>query len=158
MKWDEAQTERLKSLWLDGFSASEIAAKFGLTKGQISGRAYRMGLSEKDKKVDSSSAQTLWQERKERRFKLQMARVRKSRRTVVKKPKPPRPETVECVGIAFPELKSGHCRYIPGDVRGVETLYCGNSVHGDGSYCAYHFHLCYQTAPVKTKSPSLVPV
>lgn len=158
MKWDDAQTERLKSLWMEGYSATQIGEKFGLTKGQIMGRAYRVGLSEKDKKVDPASALTLWQERRERRYKIQIGRVRKSRKTSPRKrPEPkPVPAFVECIGIALPELKRNQCRFISGEVRGIETRYCGNKIHGESSYCPYHFHLCYQPAKARS-SPALVP-
>ena len=47
MGWTEDRVEVLKKLWLDGFSASQIAKQLGggLTRNAVIGKVHRLGLS-----------------------------------------------------------------------------------------------------------------
>ena len=47
MGWTEERVEVLKKLWLDGFSASQIAKQLGdgLTRNAVIGKVHRLGLS-----------------------------------------------------------------------------------------------------------------
>jgi hypothetical protein len=38
------------------------------------------------------------------------------------------------------------CRFIPGDVSGFQTIYCGEKTH-KGPYCEEHYKICYTSAP-----------
>lgn len=42
--WTPEQNERLKKLWRDGFSASEIGKKMGKSRCAVLGRVNRMNL------------------------------------------------------------------------------------------------------------------
>jgi hypothetical protein len=53
-----------------------------------------------------------------------------------------KPPTVVCDepfegGVTFDELRSHHCRWIPGDPSGVDTRYCGKRTDRS-SYCSGH--------------------
>ena len=47
MGWTEERVELLKKLWLEGFSASQIAAELGdgVTRNAVIGKVHRLGLS-----------------------------------------------------------------------------------------------------------------
>src|SRR5579875_1150199 len=47
MGWTEERVEVLKRLWLEGFSASQIAKQLGsgLTRNAVIGKVHRLGLS-----------------------------------------------------------------------------------------------------------------
>src|SRR5579875_4115970 len=47
MSWTDDRVDVLKKLWLDGFSASQIAKQLGggLTRNAVIGKVHRLGLS-----------------------------------------------------------------------------------------------------------------
>ena len=46
MEWTEERTNLLKSLWLQGQTASQIAERLGgVTRNAVIGKAHRLGLS-----------------------------------------------------------------------------------------------------------------
>src|SRR5688500_1440451 len=46
MSWTDERVERLKKLWQDGLSASQIAAELGgVTRNAVIGKVHRLGLS-----------------------------------------------------------------------------------------------------------------
>src|SRR5512141_1623281 len=46
MGWTEERVEKLKKLWLDGLSASQIAKQLGgVTRNAVIGKVHRLGLS-----------------------------------------------------------------------------------------------------------------
>ena len=46
MEWTEARVDKLKTLWEDGLSASQIAENLGdVTRNAVIGKAHRLGLS-----------------------------------------------------------------------------------------------------------------
>ncbi|HUG60928.1 MAG TPA: GcrA family cell cycle regulator, partial [Methylomirabilota bacterium] len=59
MSWTDERVERLKSLWLEGLSASQIAAELGgVTRNAVIGKVHRLGLSGRTRpQVQSSRPQ-----------------------------------------------------------------------------------------------------
>ena len=48
MAWNDDRVDKLKKLWAEGYTASEIAAKLGgLTRNAVIGKVHRLGLSGK---------------------------------------------------------------------------------------------------------------
>ena len=46
MTWTDERVETLKRLWIDGLSASQIAAELGgITRNAVIGKVHRLGLS-----------------------------------------------------------------------------------------------------------------
>ncbi|WP_281409432.1 GcrA family cell cycle regulator, partial [Oharaeibacter diazotrophicus] len=46
MSWTDERVERLKTLWAEGLSASQIAAELGsVTRNAVIGKVHRLGLS-----------------------------------------------------------------------------------------------------------------
>ena len=46
MEWTEARVDKLKTLWEDGLSASQIAENLGdVTRNAVIGKTHRLGLS-----------------------------------------------------------------------------------------------------------------
>ena len=47
MSWTDERVEQLRKLWLDGKSASQIAAELanGITRNAVIGKVHRLGLS-----------------------------------------------------------------------------------------------------------------
>ena len=54
--WDEQRVERLKTLWSEGLSASQIAAALGgVTRNAVIGKVHRLGLSGRAKAPSSAT-------------------------------------------------------------------------------------------------------
>lgn len=128
--------EKLLELWKEGLSGSVLAERFGVSKGAIMGRLFRlrkMGVSTEREGLPSSP------EGGNPKVK------------VAKKPKaymtnrvdfPPRRERRKGDGISILELKMTSCRYIVGWCEDDLHLYCGKEQE-QGSYCVAHAKLCY---------------
>jgi len=58
MSWTDERVELLRKLWMDGLSASQIAAELanGITRNAVIGKVHRLGLSGRVKCAAPSSA------------------------------------------------------------------------------------------------------
>ena len=145
--------DRIKVMWDNGSTSSEIASELGVTRNTVMGRVSRMkargdikfrilNVKEKEPKKVPAISPT----KKERiLYVLPTYPLRPSAR---RKPEKIVDEPVQQrVGnVTLMELSYKHCRYIVGanKLRGV--LYCGND-KGRGAYCISHATLCYY--PIK---------
>lgn len=128
--------EKLLELWKEGLSGSVLAERFGVSKGAIMGRLFRlrkMGVSTEREGLPSSPE------------------GENPKVTVAKKPKvyrtkkvsfPPTRGRRKGDGISILELKMSSCRYIVGWCEEDLHLYCGKD-QVQGSYCDAHAKLCY---------------
>lgn len=135
--WTAERTEKAKTMWIVGYSASHIAATLGngISRAAVISKMHRMGI------VHLSSPST-----------RECNKISPDHR-------PPLPEAVKLAtlpGDAAPdslfitllELKFDSCRYPLGDARDDSLRYCGAKAPGFGidCYCAYHKSLCYRTS------------
>lgn len=159
MYWTNEKVELLRRLWLDGKSASQIAAELGdgVTRNAVIGKVHRLGLSG--------------------RVKTSMPPVPRVRRKPVQAPRPPSPRSsggafrgntalalardplIETepevhedvvipmsIRVTIVELKESMCRWPLGDPTTVEFRYCGIQTQADGPYCLHHGRMAYQPA------------
>jgi GcrA cell cycle regulator len=141
--WTDPRVERLKSLWLEGLSASQVARQLGgVTRNAVIGKIHRMGLS--GRAAGGNAA----------------PRVRAARAGRIAPPPsgrlaPPPCERTrrEPVALQFegPGRVSsmaglhGHiCKWPIGDPRGAEFSFCGLAAPGDGPYCGDHHRRAHQ--------------
>lgn len=145
--------DRIKVMWDNGSTSSEIASELGVTRNTVMGRVSRMktkgvikfrilNVKEKEpKKVPAISPA-----KKERiLYVLPSYPMRPSAR---RKPVKFVDEPVEQKkgNVTLLELAYKHCRYIVGSNKARGTLYCGEDKH-TSSYCKFHAKLCYY--PIK---------
>jgi GcrA cell cycle regulator len=152
MGWTEERVEVLKKLWLDGFSASQIAKQLGggLTRNAVIGKVHRLGLSGR-------------------------ASPSQPQRPVFKTTRPTRPAVAEAAPARRPEpapqpiaptptpvmtceetgsatvltLGSHMCKWPIGDPSSDGFRFCGRA-SSEGPYCVQHARVAYQAAPKKT--------
>ena len=162
MPWTEETTATAGKLWLDGFSASQIAKQLGegLTRNSVIGKLHRMGLM----RAEPTDPSALAAER--RQANAESCRKARARRAAevqpapakpVKKPpavfgaaspvpKPPTPLKQD--GVPGPHsttlLLIGRCRcmYPVGTATGADQLFCGEPAQPGRSYCAGHARVC----------------
>jgi len=152
--WTEERVEQLKKLWLDGLSASQIAAEIGnVTRNAVIGKIHRLGLSGRGKTKAAAPVRG----RKPARAP--------SAPTSIPQPSAPTPVAVapaplpidpaplvkfddvvvpisECVTIM--ELRESMCRWPMGDPTKPEFRFCGARSVTGLPYCTHHARIAYQ--------------
>lgn len=157
--WTKEKTDELCELWDLGFTGSQIAQCFGdMSRCAILGKVHRLKLSGRHH-ARMSDEERLRRQReryaqdpqryaeKARKNRLYQAK-RRGRFPIFKEPKPlklsqklmgapePTPETA-CTMLA---LTPRQCRWVIGEPRGFDTLYCGAVSVDEQSYCGFHYH------------------
>jgi GcrA cell cycle regulator len=141
--WTDPRVESLKSLWLEGLSASQVAKQLGgVTRNAVIGKIHRLGLS--GRAAGGNAA----------------PRVRATRAARIAPPPSGQVATATCertrrepVVLQFegPGRVSsmaglhGHiCKWPIGDPHGAEFSFCGQDAPGDGPYCGDHHRRAHQ--------------
>jgi GcrA cell cycle regulator len=158
MSWTDERVELLRKLWLDGRSASQIAAELanGISRNAVIGKVHRLGLSSRTKAPSAAP------QRQRPRPVVQRSSVARSPSAFIRgatalavdlRPvAAPLPEPIEevvvplaeCVTIM--ELRESMCRWPIGDPVSAEFRFCGSKASPGASYCAHHSRLAYQPA------------
>ena len=135
--WSEPRVTTLRSLWLDGLSASQIAKQLGgVTRNAVIGKVHRLGLSGRG--APSAPGRTA---------RISPPRPARPRRAVVRPSRvmaPPRPPVAASVtGPEGPGLVTDMarlavhaCKWPIGDPKSPEFSFCGR--HAEGRYCVAH--------------------
>ena len=136
--WPDDRSERLRTLWANGWSARLCAAELGVSRNAIIGRVHRMGLEARGRavKVDRSHMP-----RKPRKRGLHTPHQRDILGKLVSPfAYVPRAVEVQSLKRDLLELAEGECRY-PSDES--PTTFCGHPQRKGSSYCAAHHALCW---------------
>lgn len=162
MAWTEERVALLKKLWTEGYTASQIAGKFGdITRNAVIGKVHRLGLS--GRAVTS-------------RFRGPRVKVRPKSRSfgedhrhysvdgntalkvapaldtqpllhVALRPVP-NPVTIFDVApgkrVDLLSLREGMCRWPIGDPDDEEFGFCGRDTSEGSTYCEHHARIAYQ--------------
>ena len=129
--WSEDRVTTLKSLWLHGLSASQIAkALGGVTRNAVIGKVHRLGLS--GRAVPSAPARP-----------ARTSIPRSPRRVTAPRPKPairhtPLPASPEGPGLvsSMATLGAHACKWPIGDPKAPSFTFCGRLANGP--YCPAH--------------------
>lgn len=117
MEWTEERVTRLKSLWGEGRTASQIAVILGdVTRNAVIGKAHRLGLKGRPSPI-----------RKEKTA----ATPKPARRAVVQVPRATR-------------VNDRQCHWPIGHPREPGFHFCGDPAVEDKPYCGKHCNLAYR--------------
>ncbi len=160
MSWTDERVETLRTLWLDGLSASQIAKQLGgVTRNAVIGKVHRLGLSGRATPSQPSPVA----------FKPPRARPAAPAATAAPRrhampeapqrplaearlPTPP-PERIETPGAATVLTLGRHmCKWPIGDPSSTEFTFCGRRAADERPYCVEHARLAYQPQQTKKKS------
>lgn len=157
--WTNERVERLKVLWAEGLSASQIAAQLGgVTRNAIIGKIHRLGLSGRARvqpttaRLARSRPATASPEKNvPKPFERGSGKLKQPHRTSVsgaatalavspdtnvEKEK----KTAEVIPMAryltLPELDSNTCRWPIGDPQSPDFRFCGAQTETGQVYCA----------------------
>ena len=139
--WTETRISDLKTMWLEGKSASQIARQLGGTsRNAVIGKVHRMGLGGRDRPSAPRAV-----------GRTHRRRVTGGQSNFVAGPRLPRPPGAPVLSrYTGPELtatatimtlEAEQCRWPVGDPQEAAFGYCGRSRGRHGSYCDHHTSL-----------------
>jgi GcrA cell cycle regulator len=147
--WPPERVDALRQLWADGLTASQIAERLGMTRGQICGKASRLGLQGR---AEAARARSI------RRTRpalpppgFDAPRQRDERGHLEGQPLPePQPEDVATISLL--DAGDSACRWPCGPQETVsrnEPYFCGATRIPGSSYCAQHHARAVNPVPVR---------
>lgn len=158
--WDDKGIARLRELWAEGLSGSQVAAELGMTRNAVIGKIHRLGLSGRvsGRKVSVASVPKGTRRKPKdtppNRPIIQRLTFRpgetKAKVTSAIAPVPFEP--IEDIDIPLEqrrsifELTPDTCRWPVGDVGQPGFFFCGGAVpEGCGPYCHAHHKRATET-------------
>ncbi|MEM1287632.1 MAG: GcrA family cell cycle regulator [Pseudomonadota bacterium] len=168
MAWTDERVEVLKTMWLAGSSASQIAAVLGdVTRNAVIGKVHRLGLSGRGKPTSTSAPRP----RKPRATSSYSSKPRRSptrggpvsvgatalrtnpdANVVVALDAEPavrgRADLVlvgESPQLSIQELNEDTCRWPVGDPLKDDFHFCGRKALENQPYCEYHCGIAFQS-------------
>ena len=139
MSWTEERVERLKELWNNGLSASQIAADLGgVTQNAVIGKVHRIGLAGRAKAPATMRTKRKVKKPSQPRQTSNVAK-KVSKLTTTKDSGAPTP-----LKLALIELNDIHCKWPIGDPEHDDFHFCAHKRVEESPYCAYHSNIAYQ--------------
>lgn len=138
MEWTEERTNLLKTLWLQGQTASQIAERLGgVTRNAVIGKAHRLGLSSRPSPI---------RQRPTQRSSAPAPAAPLSRALV--QPEPAKPAAVLPPRMpSVPKVKhaagSRGCMWPMGDPKQPGFHFCGAPAEPSRPYCSAHCAVAY---------------
>ena len=139
MSWNEEKITKLKALWGNGSTASQIAEIIGgISRNAVIGKAHRLNLSSKIRTRNASSSQNFDSNFEENNSKNKQVRKSKFKSLLIEKNfEPENPKKLE-------ELDESSCKWPVGHPEEKSFYFCGRSSLKDFSYCKLHLLYAYQ--------------
>jgi len=170
--WTDERVELLKKLWIDGLSASQIAAELGnVTRNAVIGKVHRLGLSGRAKDAKPAASAAATRARKATRAPSAPApippQVHNSNVVIAPIPLQPVtsvPEVFVEDDIAVPmservtimDLRESMCRWPMGDPTKPEFRFCGARSIAGLPYCTHHARIAYQPVADRKRERKLI--
>ena len=158
MSWTEERVERLSRLWLEGRSASQIAAELGegVTRNAVIGKVHRLGLSGRD--PAPVEAPQLRAKAPAAAEPIALPPILEDVVSEIEVPPAPQPIAIDlqvlrtASDVVIPlsdrvtilELGATMCRWPLGDPTSAEFRFCGCRSHSSLPYCAEHARVAFQ--------------
>jgi GcrA cell cycle regulator len=157
MSWTDERVNLLKKLWMEGFSASQIAAELGsVTRNAVIGKVHRLGLSGRAKTPSSSGGSR--PKRAARNGSYSSRSTHSSQRSLVRSqirvnaghprenflPEEEKLEAPQPLKLELTQLTEQTCKWPVGDPATEDFYFCGHEPKEGSPYCPYHYRLAYQ--------------
>ncbi len=167
MSWTDERVERLRKLWSDGLSASQVAAELGpgITRNAVIGKIHRLGLAERAKTAAAPRPRAVKAPRTQTTVIASAPRSAAHavhgnvalafapQAVVVARAMPEEVVIPMSERVTLMELRESMCRWPMGDPTSPEFRFCGaKSPIGGGPYCSHHARVAYQPAQDRRRS------
>lgn len=131
--WNPLAVQKLTQRWIGGYTATQIADELGMSAIAVSSKIGEM--RKKNSEIPKRKAGGYRPPRHPR------TRLEIVEKIVVgpNKRHSSKPGTVLLI-----DLTADKCHFIPGEVQGGRTLYCGGEAIPGLPYCLEHARMCYQ--------------
>lgn len=162
MSWTEERVDLLRKRWLEGHSASKIAAELagGVTRNAVIGKVHRLGMSGRIKPpvsaVPRRSGKPAAEASRQPLRSTPAAPVHGNLALALQDRPIAAPQPYRSVGdnvvamtenVTIMDLRESMCRWPVGDPSSAEFRYCGGKAPiGEGPYCTLHSRMAYQPA------------
>lgn len=175
MNWTDERVEKLKKLWSEGLSASQIAAQLGgVSRNAVIGKVHRLSLPGRAKAGGTTSA-TRAPKRNTSAPRAPNYASRLTTRTITRAAGATllkeeiefdaveeiqyRPSANVVVPISrrlgLTELTERTCKWPVGDPLKEDFHFCGCESPDSSPYCNYHQRLAYQPISERRKTPRI---
>jgi GcrA cell cycle regulator len=160
MSWTDERVELMRKLWLDGLSASQVAAELGsgVTRNAVIGKIHRLGLAERAKAPSAPRPRAARPPRPQSQTRPHgpsgmggvmgnVALAFAPRVMAAPAPRLAQEQVVVPISerVTLMDLREAMCRWPLGDPTTAEFRFCGaKSPIGGGPYCAHHACVAYQ--------------
>lgn len=156
--WSDERVEILKSLIRSGYSGSRIAARLGVTRSAVLGKASRLGLAIGVSRPRIPGLSVSDSRKPNRTPVVKAKRSPVIRGPVLERTTNPLPEIDDIARVKFPELEPHHCRFPVGDPRKPEFGFCGLDRIPRSAYCGHHHSRTHTPVPVRMRpAPVIAP-
>lgn len=174
MNWTDERVERLKKLWADGLSASQIAAQLGgVSRNAVIGKVHRLNLPGRAKSGGQASVRTkrttaaprapnyagrTTQSQTSRPVGRSSggAALKQDLDVVASEEVDTRPVDDVVVPISrrltLVELSERTCKWPVGDPLQDDFHFCGNDSGDASPYCGYHAKLAFQPSSERKRA------
>lgn len=166
--WTDERVARLKSLWMDGRSASEIARELGgVSRNAVIGKVHRLGLSGRQGSTSKPSVAKPGRKPAARTQKPKVPARRPSQRSsgpalALRTDPEPVAENVAVTGEVIPmtqrltllELGPHTCRWPIGDPQSPDFRFCGAPTETGQVYCTACSKKGYETRTERSRPPA----
>jgi GcrA cell cycle regulator len=144
MEWTEDRIETLRSLWMQGLTASQIAERLGsVSRNAVIGKAHRLGVSARPSPIKRETARTIPLHR------APAAPPAAAAAPVIHAPAPPAPQP-PVHRSAAPQAGGGSktCMWPVGDPKQSDFHFCGAQAEAGRPYCSQHCAAAYHKRSV----------
>lgn len=160
MRWTDERVDRLKQLWKEGLSCSQIARQLGgVTRNAVIGKVHRLGLTGQQGKraprqrggghLSRAQSRTIANANK-RKANLKAKPASYAVRAIFRPDAEPFVPSGEELVIPLAErqtvatLESHHCRWPIGDPQHADFHFCGKNKVPGLPYCEFHARRAFQ--------------
>ena len=152
MAWNQDQVEKLKTLWKEGYSASQVAERLGqgVSRNAVIGKIHRLGLAERQRSQARAPRRSFARYGFAKPGRLDAGHLDAGRlearggaaaRRMEAEALPPSGESE----VDIFHLRDHLCRWPVHEIGDKETRFCGEKTASrDFPYCAYHARAAYQ--------------
>jgi GcrA cell cycle regulator len=143
MEWTEERVDKLKALWAEGHTASEISHRLGVTRNAVIGKVHRLGLGGR---TAAAAPRTIFAHTPHR--SQARSNWRSATPSVTPPPHPRFTETSAAPTAILLTLNPHSCRWPIGHPDDPDFGFCGRHREGSASYCADHRHIALRRSSI----------